>query len=423
VLREVLHTYQVSEWEFVLATLLLVVIYIAFISLGLPDGMLGVAWPIMHAQLGVPVSAAGGVAIIVSSGTIISSLVSGRVLKRFGTGKVTFISVAMTAIALLGISIAPSLFWIVLMGIPLGLGAGSVDAGLNDYVSKNYAAKHMNWLHCFWGIGAMAGPLIISQYIVRDLSWRNGYLTVAIVQFALVALLFFALPLWDKVAALVAHGAGEGEMEGQHAPFAGGLLAPLRIPGLKPVLLTFFFYCGIEATIGLWGGSYLVQIKGLELATAALWVSLYFGAITLGRFLSGFVAIRVSSKDLIRYGEILILVGVALFVLPLPAWAGLASFILIGLGCAPIFPAMLHETPARFGREAAQHVMGFQMAVAYIGATLLAPIFGLIASSTTFAIMPLFLLAYIAIMLYCTEMANRKFSAGSQAAAPVVSQA
>lgn len=393
-----------------MATLLLVVIYIAFISLGLPDGMLGVAWPIMHTELGVPVSAAGGVAIIVSSGTIISSLVSGRVLKRFGTGMVTFVSVALTAIALLGISLSPSLLWIVLLGVPLGLGAGSVDAGLNDYVSKNYAAKHMNWLHCFWGIGAMAGPLIISQYIVRDLSWRNGYLTVAIVQFALVALLFFALPLWEKVAALVTSGNGDSVEEGGHAPLEGGLLAPLRLAGLKPVLLTFFFYCGIESTIGLWGGSYLVQVKGLDLATAALWVSLYFGAITLGRFLSGFVTLRVSSKDLIRYGEIIILTGVVLFVLPLPAWAGLISIILIGLGCAPIFPSMLHETPARFGRDAAQHVMGFQMAVAYVGATLLAPIFGLVASSTTFAIMPLVLLAYILIMLYCTEMANRKFS-------------
>jgi len=406
-----------------MATLLLVVIYIAFISLGLPDGMLGVAWPAMQGELGVPVAAAGAVAIVASSGTILSSLMSGRVLKRFGTGWVTAVSVAMTAVALLGIAMAPGLFWIVLLAIPLGLGAGSVDAGLNDYVSKNYAAKHMNWLHCFWGIGAMSGPLIISQFISRDLSWRSGYLTVAIVQFVLVVLLFFALPLWEKVAALVRKGR-PAEVEEPHGgmPAGGGVFAPLRIPGLPPVLLTFFFYCGIESTIGLWGGSFLVAVKGLDLSTAALWVSLYFGAITLGRFLSGFVSMRISSKDLIRYGELLILVGVALFLLPLPIYFGLVSLILIGLGCAPIFPSMLHETPARFGREAAQHVMGFQMAVAYVGATVLAPIFGLIASNTSFVIMPLFLLAYIAIMLYCSELVNRHLERRTTTATPVLAE-
>lgn len=395
-----------------MTTLLLIVIYIAFISLGLPDGMLGSAWPVMQGELGVPVSAAGIVAIVGSSGTILSSLVSGRVLKRFGTGMVTAVSVTMTAIALLGISQAPGLVWIVLLAVPLGLGAGSVDAGLNDYVSKHYAAKHMNWLHCFWGIGAMAGPLIMSQFIVRDMSWRNGYLTVAIVQFVLVFLLFAAVPLWGKVSALVSAGRAH---EPEEAPLVdarvGGLFSPLRIPSLPPVLLTFFFYCGIESTIGLWGGSFLVAVRGLEPSTAALWVSLYFGAITLGRFLSGFVSMRMTSKQLIRYGEVSILAGVAIMLLPLPTYFSLVAFILIGLGCAPIFPSMLHETPARFGREAAQHVMGFQMAVAYVGATLLAPLFGLIASRTSFMLLPLFLLAYIAVMLFCSEKVNRDLDA------------
>jgi fucose permease len=294
-----------------------------------------------------------------------------------------------------------------LVAIPLGLGAGSVDAGLNDYVSKHYAARHMSWLHCFWGIGAMSGPIIISQFMSRGESWRNGYLTVAVIQFALVALLFFTLPVWDKVAKLTRKQDSEsaaGEAQITSAP--KGVFYPLQLEGVKAVLVVFLFYCGLEATVGLWSSSFLVIVKGLDVATAALWVSLYYGSITLGRFVNGFVTMRVTSKALIRAGEISILIGVILLLLPLPTHFTLMSLILIGLGCAPIFPSMLHETPSRFGNENAQYVMGFQMAVAYMGATFLPPIFGFIASNTSFAILPYFLLVYISVMLIGSEKVN-----------------
>jgi fucose permease len=393
-------------------TLLLLVIYIAFISLGLPDALLGVAWPVMQEDYGVPVSLAGLVSMTISFNTIISSLVSGRILKRFGTGRVTFVSVLMTATALLGFSMAPSFIWLVLLAIPLGLGAGSVDAGLNNYVAQHYEARHMNWLHCFWGIGAMSGPVVISQFISRNESWRNGYLTISILQFVLVALLFTALPVWDKVTRLKGKPAAEPNPAPSGTPAkksarGGGIFQPLRIAGVKPVLTVFFFYCGIEATMGLWGSSFLIRVKDIDVATAAEWVSLFYGSITLGRFISGFVAMRMSGKALIRTGEMAILTGVIFLLLPLPDTFSMLSFILIGLGCAPIFPTMLHETPARFGDEEGQNIMGFQMAVAYIGTSLLPPMFGAIASAASFTLFPLFILAYIALMLVNSEQVNR----------------
>jgi fucose permease len=393
-----------------MATLFLLLIYAAFISLGLPDALLGVAWPVMQVDFAVPFGSAGFVSMVVSGGTIVSSLLSGRVLKRFGTGRVTFVSVALTAFALLGFSLTPGFIWLLLLAIPLGLGAGSVDSGLNDYVARHYEARHMSWLHCFWGIGAMSGPVIISQFMIRDESWRNGYLTVAIIQFALVALLFFALPLWDRVAKLSGKHVIEptpttSDQSVQTTPHKS-VFYPLRVTGVNSVLIIFLFYCGVESTMGLWGSSFLVKVKGLDVATAATWVSLFYGSITLGRFISGFVTMTMSSKTLIRAGEIGILLGVILLLVPLPEIFTLASFILIGLGCAPIFPSMLHETPARFGAEDAQSIMGFQMAVAYIGATFLPPIFGFIASNTSFAIMPFFLVVYIALMFVNSERVN-----------------
>jgi fucose permease len=390
-----------------MATLFLLLIYAAFISLGLPDSLLGVAWPAMQFDIGVPFSYAGFISMTVSGGTIVSSLLSGRVLERFGTGLVTFVSVLMTATALLGFALAPSFFWYLLLAIPLGLGGGSVDAGLNDYVSKHFQARHMNWLHCFWGVGAMISPIIMSQNIGDGNSWRNGYLTVAAIQFTLVAILFFAIPMWNRVAA--ANGTHGGESPADAEPAHNGrkgIFYPLRVPGVSYAALVFLFYCGVEATVGLWGSSYLVGGRGLEPATAALWVSLYYGSITLGRFLSGFVSMRLSSKALIRGGVVSILLGALVLLLPLPAEAALVAFILIGLGCAPIFPAMIHETPARFGVVDSQRIMGFQMAVAYTGTTLLPPLFGFVASVTTTALLPVFVLLYAALMMFNSERVN-----------------
>lgn len=414
-----------------MATLFLLVIYAAFISLGLPDGLLGVAWPVMYTEFDVPVSLAGLVSMTISLNTIISAVLSGRVLKRFGTGRVTVVSVLLTATALLGFSLAPGVLWLVLLAIPLGLGAGSVDAGLNDYVAKHYEAHHMSWLHSFWGLGAMSGPIIISQILARDESWRSGYLIVSIVQFGLVALLFGTLPLWDRIARLKGRPA-EGSVvhapEARHAPartrprtpasVAKSVFAPLRIAGVKPVLIVFFLYCGIEATMGLWGSSFLIRVKGVNASTAAAWVSLFYGSITVGRFISGFVTMRLSSKAMIRSGEIAILTGVISLLLPLPTAFSMLGFVLIGLGCAPIFPSMLHETPARFGDAEAQNIMGFQMAVAYIGTSLLPPIFGALASATTFALLPVVLIVFIALMLLNSEQINRTMQRRQRQAEP-----
>jgi fucose permease len=390
-----------------MATAFLVIIYASFISLGLPDSLLGVAWPAMQLEYNVPYGFAGFVSMVISGGTIVSSLFSGRVLKRFGTGMVTFVSVAMTAGALLGFSLAPSFVWLLLLAIPLGLGAGSVDSGLNDYIARHYKAHHMNWLHCFWGIGAMSGPIIISQVIGQNGSWRNGYLTVSIIQFVLVIALFFSLPVWDKVAKL-SRGSQPASDEAIPEPPSQpkNVFYPLQLPGVRFVLLAFLFYCGVEATIGLWGASYLVKEKGLEIATAAQWVSLFFGSITVGRLIAGFITMRVSNTVIIRTGEIIILLGTIVLLLPLPSTFSLIGYILIGFGCAPIFPGMLHETPARFGEEDAPSVMGFQMAVAYTGTTLLPPIFGFIATNTTLALMPFVLFAYILIILISSERVN-----------------
>jgi fucose permease len=398
-----------------MATYFLILIYFAFISLGLPDSLLGVGWPVMQPEFGVPFSAAGFVAMIISGGTIISSLLSGRIIQRFGTGKVTFVSVLMTALALLGFSLAPAFWWLMLMAVPLGLGAGSVDSGLNEYVAEHYKAHHMNWLHCFWGIGAMTGPLIMSGIISADRSWRSGYMTVGIIQMVLVAVLFFSLPLWSKVQE-PEHLADQTQTDAPaQEPIKRGLFYPLQIPGVKFVMVAFLFYCGIEGSMGLWGSSYLVQVRGLEAATAAAWVSTFYGSITVGRFISGFITMKLSNKALIRIGEVMILAGVILMFLPLPDIFAMLAFSLIGLGCAPIFPGMLHETPVRFGRENAQMVMGFQMATAYVGATFLPPFFGFIADGTRFWLLPVFLLVYVIAMSGGSESINRMLDRRSSA--------
>jgi fucose permease len=390
-----------------MATYFLILIYFAFISLGLPDALLGVGWPVMQPDFGVPFSAAGFVAMVISGGTIISSLLSGRIIQRFGTGKVTFVSVLMTALALLGFSLAPAFWWLLFMAVPLGLGAGSVDSGLNEYVAEHYQAHHMNWLHCFWGIGAMTSPLIMSSMISGDHSWRSGYLTVGIIQMVLVVILFFSLPLWSKVEVTQQVPENGQTDEPVASPVKRGLFYPLQIPGVKFVMVAFLFYCGIEGSMGLWGSSYLVQVRGMEAATAAAWVSTFYGAITVGRFIAGFIAMKLSNKALIRIGEAMILGGVVLMVLPLPDIFAVLAFALIGLGCAPIFPGMLHETPVRFGKENAQMVMGFQMATAYVGATFLPPFFGFVADGTHFWLLPVFILVYVVAMSGGSESINR----------------
>ncbi|MBS4199285.1 MFS transporter [Bacillus sp. FJAT-49732] len=393
-----------------MATFFLILIYLAFISLGLPDSLLGVAWPAMQPEFGARLETAGVLFMIIAGGTIISSLSSGTVIGKLGTGKVTFISVFMTAVALLGFSYAPSFIWLVIFAIPLGLGAGSVDAALNNYVATHYKAHHMSWLHCFWGVGATLGPIIIAQFISEQNAWRNGYFTIAGIQFVLVIILFFSLPLWNKVGNRSNNHLSE-EQDDTNANIDESVknTRPLKIRGVKLALIAFLFYCGVEATMGLWGSSYLVNVKELPVEVAARWVSLYYGGITIGRFVTGFITLKVTNKMLIRAGQMIALAGALCLFLPLSPGFSLVGFILVGLGLAPIFPSMLHETPARFGKKHSQTIMGYQMAVAYTGATFLPPLFGLIASHSTIKLFPLFIVIFVAVMLLGSEKLNELF--------------
>lgn len=380
-------------------TVLLVIIYIAFISLGLPDAILGSAWTMIYEDLNVPISYAGLVTMIITGGTIVSSFFSGKMIKKFGTGKVTTFSVFLTAMGLLGVYFAPSFIWICLLAVPLGLGAGAVDSALNNFVANHYEAKHMNWLHCFWGIGATSGPFIMSFYLLKENGWRSGYATIGIIQAILVIGLFLSLPLWRKF-----EDSNEEEKKSSTSINVGTLL---KLPGAKPTLIAFLCYCAIELTTGLWASSFLVFNSGLSAGLAAKWVSLYYLGITVGRFLAGFLSMKLNNKQMIRVGQLICLLGAVLLMIPFLNNFKLVGLILIGLGCAPIYPAMLHETPNKFGQDLSQDIMGIQMATAYVGSTIVPPLFGMLSKFSGFGILPGFLLIFIVVMLLSTERANK----------------
>lgn len=379
-------------------SLLLVIIYIAFISLGLPDSILGSAWPSMYEELQVPVSYVSVLSMIISGGTILSSMVSGKVIKALGTGKVTAISVAMTAVALFGFSVSPSFWMLCLWGIPYGLGAGSVDAALNNYVALHFKVRHMNWLHCFWGVGATAGPYIMGLCLTHNLSWNKGYQVIGILQIILVVILLCSLPLWKP------EKAEEGE-EKQSASMRFSQI--LKMKGAKKILLAFFCYCAAETTAGLWASSFLVFEKGMDSEHAAKWASLFYLGITGGRFLSGFVADRIGDRNMIRLGQILCFVSVGLLFVPWGTGASLAALVLMGIGCAPIYPSLIHETPQNFGPEKSQAIMGVQMGCAYIGTTCMPVVFGAITNFTGLGLYPIFLLVVLLIMTVIMESLNR----------------
>jgi len=392
------------------ATLFLAIIYLSFISLGLPDSLLGVAWPVMQLDIKAPFEAAGLVSMTIAGSTIISSLASGIVIKRLGTGKVVFISCLMTASSLLGFSFAPSMFWLIFLAVPLGLGAGSVDSALNNYVATHYKASHMSWLHCFWGVGATTGPIIMSQFISKQNSWRSGYMTVSIIQFILTLILFFTLPLWKHGGENIKNSQVDFIVEKDvrsTLPIENiDEVKPLQIKGVKLALASFLFYCSAELTMGLWGSSYLVSIKQIPVAIAAQWVSLYYAGITIGRLITGFITMKVSNTMLIRIGQVIALAGATLLLLPLPTVFSLIGFIMVGLGFAPVFPCMVHETPTRFGKEHSQKIIGYQMACAYTGSTFLPPLLGLLATHLTMIILPFFMCVCIITMFACSEKIN-----------------
>jgi fucose permease len=383
-------------------TVLLIIIYAAFISLGLPDSLLGSAWPVMRAGFDAPVAVAGYLSMTICIGTIISSFLSSRILARFSTGTVTAVSVAMTAAALYGFSFAPSVWFMFLMAIPLGLGAGSVDASLNNFVALHYESRHMNWLHCFWGIGATVGPMIMAFNIDAGNGWRAGYLIVAIIQSALVIVLFATLGLWKNgTVGSTAEQTGTRFISNREA---------IRLPYAKLAMLGFIFFSATETTTGLWASSYLTGCRGFSAADAATVTSCFYGGITAGRLIAGFISIKAKSSDLIRWGQLICVAGALCILLPLPAGFAVAGIIMIGLGTAPVFPAMLHETPNRFGKDISQALVGIEMGTAYIGSLIAPMVLGQLVPLTGMGLYPYYILVCILIMLVSSEMLQSRIA-------------
>lgn len=384
-------------------SLLLVIIYIAFISLGLPDSLVGSAWPVMHQDLQVPVSYMGIITMLISGGTILSSLLADRLTRKFGTGLVTAVSVLLTAAALFGFSLSDSFLLLCLLAVPYGLGAGAVDASLNNYVALHYAARHMSWLHCFWGVGCSVSPYIMSCALTGYSSWSLGFRIVSVLQIILTTTLFLSLPLWKKAAAAKTDASLPPDEKGSKStgekPLS--LVRMLQIKGVPLVLATFWSYCALESTTGIWASSYLVQHRGLDAETAAMFASLFYLDITLGRFLCGFVADRLGDNKLIHMGTLTTIAGAVLILLPLPIHLpALAGLIVIGFGCAPIYPSIIHSTPANFGAENSQAIIGVQMASAYLGSTFMPPLFGLLAAHVSIGLYPVYLLLFGGLMLF-----------------------
>ena len=376
--------------------LLLAVIYLSFISLGLPDALLGAAWPSMYGGFGVPLSSAGMISMIIALGTVVSSLQSDRLTRAWGAGRVTAASVGLTALALTGFSCSGAFWQLCLWAVPYGLGAGSVDAALNNYVALHYASRHMSWLHCMWGVGASLGPYLMGYALTGGLGWAMGYRWIAILQVGLTAVLAGTLPLWRLHS--------KKDAAGEAGPAKALRLGQVfRIPGVKAVAASFFCYCALEQTAGLWASSYLTLHRGVPAETAAGYAGLFFLGITAGRGLSGFLTLALSDRQMVRLGQGIAGAGVCALLLPLGASASLAGLILLGLGCAPIYPCLIHATPARFGAGNSQAVIGVQMASAYVGTCLMPPLFGLVASRVTPALFPVYLLAVLAGMIAAHE--------------------
>ena len=378
--------------------ILLVIIYLAFISLGLPDSLLGSAWPVMHMEFSVPISYAGAVSMMIAAGTIISSLLSDRLTRKLGTGRVTAISVGMTAAALFGFSISGTYWMTLLWAIPYGLGAGSVDAALNNYVALHYASRHMSWLHCFWGVGASVGPVIMGAAITGGRGWNGGYRIISILQIILTAILVFSLPLWK--------GRGEEKKENEAAPLS--LRQIIGIPGAKSVMVCFFCYCALEQTTGLWASTFLVRRWNVSAEQAATLAGLFFIGITTGRAISGFATFKFNDSQMVRIGQGIMLAGIIIMLLPISKTLAMIGIVAIGVGCAPVYPSLIHSTPDHFGADKSQAIIGLQMASAYLGTCLMPPLFGVLANALSIGLMPFYLLALLALMIITHEQLCRR---------------
>ncbi len=394
-------------------TILLIIIYVAFISLGIPDSILGSAWPSMYEFLNVPVGYAGIITMIIAASTIISSLSSNWINKKIGTGNVMVISVALTAAALFGFSRSTQFIHLCLLGIPYGLGGGSVDAALNNYVALHYKSRHMSWLHCFWGIGTMAGPIVMSSFIERGGIWTQGYEAISIFQLGLVIVLVLSLPLWKKAEGKAEKGKEEKAaetLEKKDKTAEKNLVTVIGVPGVKVAIITFLCYCAVESTTGLWASTYMVFARGIDINTATRWAMLFFAGITAGRFISGFVSEKLGDIKLIRIGYSVILLGIILMLLRIDnKWLVCAALVCTGFGCAPIYPSLIHQTPINFGSDNSQLLIGLQMACAYAGSTLMPPLFGLLVQTISVSILPFFILFFLVILILCNEKMNKIF--------------
>lgn len=377
-------------------SLLLAVIYLAFVSLGLPDSLLGAAWPTLYAEMNVPISYMGIVTMIISAGTIVSSLLTDRAVAKLGTRIVTSISIFLTAISLFGFSLSGEFYQICLWGIPYGLGAGAIDAALNNYVALHYNSKHMSWLHCFWGVGTIISPYVMSFTLTRS-GWQMGYRIISCIQCGILVIVLLSLPLWKKK---------QQKQTEEVTVKPIGLASAVKIKGVLPVIIGFLAYCALESTATLWSSSYFEGVLGSSKDEAAALGSLVFIGITVGRFAAGFITERLGDSKMIRIGAAVAVVGIILTALPYKAVV-IAGFVVLGLGCAPIYPCIIHSTPARFGKERSQSIIGIQMASAYLGSTLMPPVFGLIANHISIALMPLYIAFFLVLMLVLLILADR----------------
>ena len=378
--------------------LLIAIIYLAFISLGLPDSLLGAAWPTLHVAFGVPISYMGIISIIISAGTVISSLLSERLTARFGTRTITTVSVLLTSVALFGFSLSGKFYQLCLFAIPYGIGAGAIDASLNNYVALHYTSKHMSWLHCFWGVGTIVSPYVMSYALIHS-GWQTGYRTVSLIQLCIFIVLLIALPLWK-----INSGSESGEPSESVKPL--GVMGALKIPGVPYLLIGFLAYCAAESTTMLWASSYLEEAMSLSKDEAAALGSLFFIGMTVGRFLAGFITERLGDGKMIRLGTVIALIGVGLITIRINLMA-IVGFILIGLGCAPIYPSIIHSTPSNFGEKNSAAIIGIQMASAYTGSLLAPPLFGIIAEGTSLRILPIYLLAFFILMIVMIRKTER----------------
>jgi len=367
---------------------LLVIIYVTFISLGLPDAVLGSAWPTMMLEFAAPVWGAGLLQMTVSLCTIISSLNCSRLIRAFGTGKLTAMSVALTAAALFGYSVAPGYVWLLLLAIPLGLGAGAVDAAINNYVALHCEARHMNWLHCFWGVGTVIGPMVMSAALSSGLEWPWGYRGVSALQFLLSVVLFATLRLWG----------GETIAQEEKQAKVLSIRQVLALPGAKQGLFNFTCYCAVESTFMLWGATYMVMVYGVTPTLAATYGAIYFIGLTAGRGVSGFIAMKLRPRQMVRLGQGLMLAACAVMFIP-TAYTALTGLVLMGLGCAPVYPNIVQDTPRNYGAENSQAVIGVQMAFAYLGSLTMPTVFGWLAEAVGYGALPLFSLALSAAMV------------------------